>query len=417
MDISLKYQYTYFIYPYVIEKATYTEYLYKLFKDPKCKLKLFEKEKDIDIYSYFSFNARTCMFQSFEFDKQNIKDIEEMDVVQKVKVLGKMPAISFEYEIPENIHGKTQDQNSGIFFQIQKIQLVVFNTGVCFLLLKTNLEETTKFKDLLEFNYKFRLINYEKNGIKQAENIKVQTNAFSSISQLMDLILDVTGESLRKNEDMESFTDKFFTYSYACVDQENWNENVDFNNIKDEFYKFSNILTNDYNNYKDITEEDKFLAKDSKYVKFGFNRYGATVLSSGIDTYNYTKLPDIYENEYLYTLLICLYQKIYINKLILDLRSVNTKDLEKAREQFVKFTKTVWFKEITNNEIGIKLYKIWQETLDIDASYDELKDKYNIIYKSKDLEDNKKLNNTLIVIITIAFIINVITFIIFRMLM
>lgn len=226
------------------------------------------------------------------------------------------------------------------------MQLVVFNTGVCFLLLKTNLEETNKFKDLLQFNYKFRLINYEQNGIKQAENIKIQTNAFTSTSKLMELILDVTGKDLRKNDDIESFTDKFFTYSYACIDQESWNENSSFDNIKDEFYKFSNILTSDYNNYKEIVESED-LSKDSKYIKFGFNRYGATIFTSGIDAYNYTKLPVLYENEYLYTLLICLYQKIYINKINVDLGA----DIDIAREEFVKFTKTVWFKEITNDEV------------------------------------------------------------------
>lgn len=109
MDIALKYHYTYFLYPYIIEKESLQEYLSRLFKNPKCKLHLFEKEKDFNLYSYFSFNARTCMFQSFEFNKENIRDIEKMDIKEKVQVLRKIPVLIFDYETPENIQGKAED--------------------------------------------------------------------------------------------------------------------------------------------------------------------------------------------------------------------------------------------------------------------------------------------------------------------
>ena len=41
-----KYQYTYFIYPYIIEETKYDKYILKLLKDKKCSYKIFEKEKD-----------------------------------------------------------------------------------------------------------------------------------------------------------------------------------------------------------------------------------------------------------------------------------------------------------------------------------------------------------------------------------
>ena len=416
MDINLKYQYTHFVYPYIIEQNNYSEYLYRLLNDKKCKLRIFEKDKDLELYSYFSFNTRTYMFQSYEFNKQELKDLEKMDIKTKAKTLAKVPALIFDYEIPENIHGKTENNEQGIFFTISKIELIVFNTGICFVAIKTNLEETTKFKDLLQFNYKFKSIQYEKNGIKNSENIKIQSNAFNNTNELMDLILDITGKSLRQNEDTEIFTDKFFTYSYVCVDAENWNENISFDNIKNEFYKFSNILSSDYNNYVEIKEEKLNMFKESKYIKFGFNRSGGTLFASGIDTYNYTKLPVLYEKEYLYTLIINLYQKIYIDKVNVDLRTNNQKELEKVKDNFVKFTKGVWFKEITNDEIGRKIYKLWRNTLGIEEAYNEVKEKYNIIYKNQDLEENKKLNKTLGIIITVSLLINGITFIIYRLL-
>ena len=41
-----KYQYTYFIHPYIIDENKYDKYIYKLLKDKKCSYKIFEKEKD-----------------------------------------------------------------------------------------------------------------------------------------------------------------------------------------------------------------------------------------------------------------------------------------------------------------------------------------------------------------------------------
>ena len=41
-----KYQYTYFIHPYIIDETKYDKYILKLLKDKKCTYKTFEKEKD-----------------------------------------------------------------------------------------------------------------------------------------------------------------------------------------------------------------------------------------------------------------------------------------------------------------------------------------------------------------------------------
>ena len=54
MELKTKYQYTYFIYPYVIKENKFTKYLLKLLKDKNCELKMFKKENDLSLYSYFS---------------------------------------------------------------------------------------------------------------------------------------------------------------------------------------------------------------------------------------------------------------------------------------------------------------------------------------------------------------------------
>ena len=53
MGLKTKYQYTYFIYPYLIEENNYRNYLYKLLKNKKCMLKIFEPQKDTRIDAYF----------------------------------------------------------------------------------------------------------------------------------------------------------------------------------------------------------------------------------------------------------------------------------------------------------------------------------------------------------------------------
>ena len=46
MELKMKYQYTNFIYPYIVEEKNYRKYLQKLLRNNKCKPRFFEKEKD-----------------------------------------------------------------------------------------------------------------------------------------------------------------------------------------------------------------------------------------------------------------------------------------------------------------------------------------------------------------------------------
>ena len=53
MELKTRYQYTYFIYPYVIVQNKYSKYLQNLLRNKKCTLRMFEKQKDLDIYNKF----------------------------------------------------------------------------------------------------------------------------------------------------------------------------------------------------------------------------------------------------------------------------------------------------------------------------------------------------------------------------
>ena len=139
MELKTKYQYTYFIYPYVIKENKFTKYLLKLLKDKNCELKMFKKENDLSLYSYFSHRARNYMFNSFNYSKTRLARLNDLPLETKAAILAQNPCTIFEYNIKKDIQGKTAER-SGIFFKIPKIEIICFNTGICFLCIKTNLQ-------------------------------------------------------------------------------------------------------------------------------------------------------------------------------------------------------------------------------------------------------------------------------------
>ena len=46
MELKTKYQYTYFVHPFVVKENKYQKYHLKLIKDKNCNLKIFRKEKE-----------------------------------------------------------------------------------------------------------------------------------------------------------------------------------------------------------------------------------------------------------------------------------------------------------------------------------------------------------------------------------
>ena len=89
MELKVKYQYTYFIKPFLIKENKYEKYLFSLLSNKNYKLKIFEKERDLNLYSYFIQNAREYFFPTFAFSKGNIRNLEEMDIKTKTKILSK----------------------------------------------------------------------------------------------------------------------------------------------------------------------------------------------------------------------------------------------------------------------------------------------------------------------------------------
>lgn len=407
MELKTKYQYTYFIYPYVIKENKYSKYLIKLLKDENCTLRIFRKDKDLDIYSYFSHRVRDYMFSSFNLSKTKLAKLKELPLDTRAAILAKNPCTIFEYTIKKDIQGKVTEQN-GIFFKIPKIEIICFNTGICFLCIKTTIDESDKFSDLLNFNYKFRDITQEFSNLKNYDNIRVQTDCFSDVQYFKEFIQSITGpnvESLKLDID----TERFLTYSYVCIDQEYWNNNSDFDKIKNSYLKYMNILPND-NSINFSKDEMKIISK-WKYAKLGLTKQGVTLFSSSYDMNNYTVFPQEFQEQYLYTYILAMYTKLYLKKINLEFRQ--GANVNKTRKEFIKFTKSIWINEVTDEDTGSIFYQYLKEVLELDNIYYDTKNKYDVLYKEMNIEKSVKNNAIIAAILVIALIINTIDIIYF----
>ena len=400
MELKTKYQYTYFIYPFAIKESKYTRYLLKLLKDENCDLRIFRKDKDLDIYSYFTHRVRNYMFNSFNWNKAKAAKLDELPIDTKAAILAKNPCTIFEYTIKKDIQGKTAERN-GIFFKIPKIEIICFNTGICFLCIKTNIEESDKFADLLNFNYKFRDINQEFSNLNNYDNIRVQTDCFEDVKLFKEFIEELTG-TVTESVKLEIDTERFFTYSYACIEQENWNNVNEFDKIRSQYMKFLNILPND-NNVSFEKDEMKVISK-WKYAKLGITKQGVTLFSSSCDMNNYTIFPQEFQEQYLYTYILALYTGIYLRKINYEFRQ-GTK-INKTRKEFIKFTQTIWINEVTFGDTGTLFNQYLKDVLELKTLYFDTKNKYDILYKEMNIERTAKNNVFITILLIITLIIN-----------
>lgn len=404
MELKTNYQYTYFIHPFVVKENKYQKFILKMLKDKECKLKRFEKEKDLKLYKYFSPKMRDFLFSSFSFTNAKYSRFKELPIETQSAVLSKYPCTIFEYNIKKDIQGKAGEKK-GIFFKITRIEVICFNTGICFLCMKTNIDGSNKFQDVLNFNYKFRDIKQDNGTLNSYDKINLQTDSFASLEKFTDFISNITGSNVEAIK-LDIDTERFLTYSYVCIDQEAWNIDNEFEKIKHNFIKFAGILPAD--NSANLRESEIISLSKWKYAKMGITKQGVTLFTSSADMNNYTILPDEYENQYFYTYIVELYKKIYLQKLNVAFKE--DVKLKSARKKFISFTKNIWIQEVTEDEIGTMLNKRIKEAFELEKIYYNIKNKYDVLYKELNIEKNKTSTIIISIILGVSLIINIINF-------
>lgn len=406
MELKTNYQYTYFIYPFLIKESKYKEYLLKMLKDKKYKLKTFEKEKDLKLYKFFLPKWRDTLFSSFRFGNMKLKQLKELPVETRASILHKYPCNIFEYDLKKDLQAKV-DEKKGIYFSIRKVNIICFNTGICFLCIKTNLEDNSSFSDVLNFNYKFRDICSDTSDLENYDKIRIQTDSFSGVENFRDFINNIIGSNngIKK---LNINSERFLTYSYLCIDQEAWNNLNEFEKIEYQFNKYANNVSAD-NSINFEKDNIKTFSK-WKYAKIGLTKSSVNLFASNYDINHYTVLPYEYENQYLYTYIINLYKKIYLEKISEEFKDTN--DIRKIRRKFSKFTKETWIREVTQDETGSMLNEQLEEVLKLDDLYKEVKSKYDVLYKEFNIKKTIKANGIVLLILMISLILNIYNFII-----
>ena len=404
MELKTNYQYTYFIHPFIVKENRYQKYLLKLLKDKKCNIKIFKKEKDLKLYKYFLPEIRKFLFSSFDFTPNKLKELEKLPIETQSALLSRYPCTMFEYVLEKDIQGKTGEEK-GIFFGIRKLEIICFNTGICFLCIKTNIENTNRFDDLLNFNYKFRDIK-QQFQLSSFDKIRIQTDAFEDVKSFTDFIGQITGANLEAAK-YDIDTERFLSYSYACIEQDYWNEYRKFENIEHNFIKFTNIMP--ASNIASFIKDESVIISEWKYAKLGLTKQGITLFSSATEMNNYTILPEEFETQYFYTYIINLKKKIYLKKLGIEFS--NSKNVKKARKKFIEFTKKIWIQEITEDEAGTIINHRLNEVLELDSLYLSTKNKYDVLYKDLNIEKNSKSTIIIAFILLASLIFNIMNFI------
>ena len=404
MELKTKYQYTYFIYPYIIDKTKYQKYMLRLLNDKRCELKIFEKEKDMNIYNYFLPNFRNYIFPTFNLRDQELREFKHLRNCHKSKIISKHPVACFNYCLAENVKGKVDNDSTGIFFNVEKIEIICFNTGICFFVMKTNLEGTNEFSDVLNFNYKFKDVYSELSSLKNYENIRIQTDTFRDVKDILELIEQITGVNRKKKNSDEILSDRFYTFAYACLESEFWNDKNSLENHLSDYHRFVNVLPSNFS--ADFSSENSATIDKLKYYKISVTKQSSNLICSGIQPYNFTMLPYEYENEFFYTYIITLYQRIFLMKINSEFKELSK--IKLLHDEVIDFTKQILEKEITLSDRGSMYYNAIKNVLQLDDLYNEIKNKYEIIYKDLNIEKNNKYYFILICLLIISLCMNVI---------
>ena len=141
-----------------------------------------------------------------------------------------------------------------------------------------------------------------------------------------------------------------------------------------------------------------------KYYRISATKQSSNLLCSGVDTYNFTRLPYEYENEYFYTYIVTLYQKLFLMRLNSEFKGYSK--IKEMKDEFVKFTKQIWEKEVTLSDSGSLYYTSLKRVLELDDLYNEIKNKYEIVYKDLNIEKNNKYYLILIYLLIVSLCLN-----------
>jgi hypothetical protein len=406
MNLKATYHYTYFIHPFLVTESMYKDFINKFLKDDKnWSLIIHDNAVDLNTHAYFLPYVKKFLFPTLYWKAGFKNQFDQMPYKKRLDILSKLSSVSFEYIIEKEHSNNYQSSDKEIGFDITRIKLICFEPGICFFVIKAELdrENGLNSNDILDFNYRFRTVNPRYLKKKKTEGMHLKNLDFSSTGDFSSFIDNL----LYGFEDVEKeniYFDRLFTYSFMCLDGNEWNEDRDLDEIINEFYKFQYILPSDYGSTFD---PDFKGIKDNTYTRwkysiYGFSRESGVVFASERERFNSTKLPQYYESMYFYIFLLAFYQRISLILFSQELMNSGKKKIEDLKHRFTKFTHFSWFSQITNSEQGMDLWKKWQKSFDLPSLFDEVQKEYSEYYEFIVARGQERINLLLIIIYTIS---------------
>lgn len=377
MELKTKYQYTYFVYPFVVKEKEYAKFITNMILSDKWKEKIFNKVDDAEVDTHFMGTAKNRMFPTLKWSLKEKKEFNQNTLAKKAKTLSELPSCMLEYQFEENAKGKVEEKNA-IFFEISKVRLMCFKEGICFLLIKAEMDDDnfSDFNGLLNLNYKFRNVTPQFLRLKDYDYIKIQSDKFDTIEDIRKFINRIC-VGYEESDMQGAYTNRMFVYSYACVDESEWNKQKDFSSIRDAFLKYKYVLSADYNSeFADNIENESTYSR-WKYSMYGFTKMSGVVFASATDHFNCTKLPYYYENVYLYIMLYAFYQRLSYVLLLKEIENIKNKNL--VKNKILKMARTSTLGQVSSAEHGMMLWQSWSKTFGLDEMYKSMMDCYNIL--------------------------------------
>ena len=238
----------------------------------------YDKVRNLELFSYFKKDILDLMFYEFPY-----KESEDLNIQKKVRRLVKEESVTFEYDIIDKERNKMKmgdifkipldDKNNNtlgkektsIKFDIEDFKIIVFKSGLAFIILKTVITNTILISDVLDFNYRFKSILSKKDILKKLDNIEISLlgDEINGIEKLKQILLSYIGSN-KNNKDFNN-DNEFYTFSYLCVDNMYTNNSKEKNIFKDIYIKYSRILQSSYDT--EGLEEETIVSKNMKEIK------------------------------------------------------------------------------------------------------------------------------------------------------
>lgn len=407
MSLKAKYQYTHFIYPFVVESKNYVSFMNSLFsKEKDWNFIVREHKSDEEFYNFFLPYMRKFIFPTLFWSQEQKKHFKSMLPYRKSMIASKLTCSRFEYNLSNiktgTVNGRRYDE---INFDISKIDLICFEPGICFLDIKTQIEEEEDlidFNKILDFNHHFRNLTphattkYDKASMIKGKNI-------DKLENISKFIQSVVGGFETDNFE-KTFYDKMFTYSYVCMD--NWKTPKDFEKMENDFFKFQYVIDSKSSAVfnKKYGDLEKNMYSRWQYSMFGFSRESGVVLVSDEEKYDITRMPYNFEKTYLYMMLLAFYQRMSLINFSQELLKADKTRAKTLKKKFTKFTNLSWFSQITNSEHGMDIWKKWQEAFELPNLFDEVRKEYIEYYDFVVATGQERINILLILLYTVSVI-------------